>query len=360
MQKSMTMRVLTFLMAMLMVVLVAGCSQDSEPAAQESSTAASSEAADSEESASGGTLESTDLIPVIDGVAEITCGATTTGGWTYMYTSSAAQVVSSNNDDINMTPVITTGGGENILSVIAGEMPMGVASAAYIDNYYNGNESEGIAPNPQLRTIYGSPNSFLSVIVRADSPYQTIEDLQGKKVSICNKGNSGQLLVSELLKVMGREDYYDLQYLTPAESYEALNTQMIDSLWICACDPHSSVTEIFNMPGGARFIEFSDEQIQLFLDSCSYLSEGTRAAGTYNGQEEDYHTVGSPYALVATEDFPEELAYKIAKTLDEKYEEWTGVFAGVKGATAQNTIDTAIAPLHPGTERYFREKGYIE
>ena len=351
------------------MIMVAGCAGTSgtpkeESKAAEVQTSGKEETEKTEgteaESKSEGAFEGNDLIPVVDGVAEITCGATTTGGWTYMYTSSAAQDVSSNNDNINITPAITTGGGENLISVATGEMPMGVASAAYIYNYYNGNESEGIAPNPQLRTLYGSPNSFLSVIVRADSSYQTIEDLQGARVSICNKGNSGQLLISELLTVMGREDYYDLQYLTPSESYEALNTSTIDSLWICACDPHSSVTEIFNMPGGARFIEFSDEQKKLFLESCSYLSDVTRPAGTYKGQDVDYNTVGSPYALVVTEDFPEELAYQIAKTLDEKYDEWTGVFAGVKGATAQNTIDTAIAPLHPGTERYFKEKGYIQ
>lgn len=358
-------KLLACMLVVTMVGGLAGCSSgQKENEVKETQKTVETEAKQEETAAenaqAGGTFEGNDLIPVVDGVAEITCGATTTGGWTYMYSSSAAQVVSSNNDNINITPAITTGGGENLISVAAGEMPMGVASAAYIYNYYNGNESEGIEANPHLRTLYGSPNSFLSVIVRADSDYQTIEDLKGARVSICNKGNSGQLLISELLKAMGREDYYDLQYLTPAESYEALNTSTIDALWICACDPHSSVTEIFNMPGGARFIEFSDDQKKLFLDSCSYLSEVTRPGGTYKGQENDYHTVGSPYALVVTEDFPEELAYQIAKTLDEKYDEWIGVFAGVKGATAQNTIDTAIAPLHPGTERYFREKGYIK
>ena len=298
-------------------------------------------------------------IPVVNGVAEIMMGATTTGGWTYMYVSSAAKLLSDKDPNINVTPQITTGGGENLVRVAAGELPVGVASAAYIDKYYHG--SGEIKPCPQLRTLYGSPNSTLSVIVAAGSPYKTIEDLKGKKVSICNKGNSGQLLVADLLKAMGRDNgYYNLQYLTPSESMDALKTGNINSLWICACDPHVAVTEIFAMRGGARFIEFSQEQKELFLKTDSYLSPAVRPAGTYIGQTEDYHSIGSPYALVVTEDFPEEVAYEIAKTLDENYNEWTTIFAGVKGATARNTIDTQIAPLHPGTERYFREKGYIK
>lgn len=305
-------------------------------------------------------FEGNELIPVVDGVAEIMMGATTTGGWTYLYTSSAAKVISDHLSNVNVTPQITTGGGENLIRVATGEMSVGVAAAAYISTYYNGDPAEGIDPNPHLRTLYGSPNSFLSVIVRKDSPYQTIEDLKGKKISICNLGNSGQLLIEQLLKKMGRwEGYYDLQFISPSESAAALIEGTIESLWICACDPHASVTQIMNMPGGARFIEFSDEQKQLFLGTCSYLKPGTRAAGTYTGQDYDYNTVGSPYALICTEDFPEELAYEMAKALDQNYDEWLTVFAGVKGATAQNTIDTAIAPLHPGTERYFREIGLI-
>lgn len=300
-------------------------------------------------------------IPVINGIAQMMMGATTTGGWTYMYVSSAAKVISDHCPNLSVTPQITTGGGENLVRVAGGEMPVGVASAAYISKYYNGSPEEKINACPNLRTLYGSPNSILSVIVRADSPYKTIEDLKGKKISICNRGNSGELLIYELLKLMGRDKgYYDLQYLSPAESADALKTKNIEALWICACDPHSSVTQIFTMPGGARFIEFSKDQIKLFLDNFDYLKPATRPAGTYSGQKSEYHSVGSPYALVVTKDFPEDLAYQMVKALDKNYDEWIKIFAGVKGATAQNTVETAIAPLHPGAVRYFKEIGLIK
>ncbi|GEM_PF-1168743 len=342
-------------------ILFAGCDSSAPASSQLPSDTSSTSAAAPSGTAAEPAFQGSDNIPVVDGVAEMMMGATTTGGWTYMYVSSAAKVISDHCENINVTPQITTGGGENLVRVAAGELPVGVASAAYIDKYLNGSPEEKIEACPQLRTLYGSPNSTLSVIVPAGSSYQTIEDLKGKKVSICNKGNSGQLLIADLLKAMGRDDgYYDLQYLTPAESMDALKTGNIESLWICACDPHSSVTEIFTMPGGARFIEFSDEQKKLFLDTCSYLSPAVRPAGTYTGQTEEYHSVGSPYALIVTEDFPEELAYQMAKALNENYDEWVTTFAGVKGATAQNTIDTAIAPLHPGTERYFKEIGLLK
>ena len=347
---------LSLSMFILMAAVLTGCGPKNQTASDKDAPGAKTSVESSVSQFSG-----TKIIPVVDGVAEMMMGATTTGGWTYMYVSSAAKVINDYCKDIHVTPQITTGGGENLIRVASGEMPIGVAAAAYISKYLKGSPEEKIAPCPQLRTLYGSPNSTLSVVVRADSPYKTIEDLKGKKISICNKGNSGQLLISELLKAMKRDNgYYDLQYLTPSESADALKTKNIEALWICACDPHSSLTQIFTMPGGARFIEFSDEQKKLFLDTCDYLKPALRAAGTYSGQSAEYESVGSPYALIVTDDFPEELAYQMAKALDQHYNDWTATFAGVKGATAKNTVDTAIAPLHPGTERYFREIGLIK
>ena len=353
-------KTLALILALCMIFALCACGQSAQTAAP-AAEAPAAEAPAAEAPAETG-FTGSDLIPVVDGVAEIMCGATTTGGWTYLYTSSACKVVSDNCDDINMTAQITTGGGENLVSVASGVMPCGVAAAAYIYTYLNGDPAQNIAPNPQLKTLYGSPSSTLCVIVPKDSPAQTIEDLKGKRVSICNKGNSGELLCEELLQAMGRWDnnYYDLQYLSPSESAEAMKNGEIDALWICCCAPHTSVTEIFNMLGGARLIEFSEDQMKLFKETCTYLADSTLPAGTYNGQDYDYHSVGSPYALIVDDSFPEELAYEIAKTLNENYDEWQEVFAGVKGATAQATIDNAIAPLHPGTERYFKEIGLLK
>ena len=70
--------------------------------------------------------------------------------------------------------------------------------------------------------------------------------------------------------------------------------------------------------------------------------------------------MGSPYVLVVTEDFPEDLAYQIAKVLDGNYDEWVNIAANVKGSTLEATVKNAYAPLHPGVVKYAKEKGLLK
>jgi TRAP transporter TAXI family solute receptor len=309
-------------------------------------------------------LVSTKNINVVDGVAEFVCGTATTGGYAYLYGSSACKVVNDHTPFVNITAAITTGGAENIDRILTGEMAMGSVGTPVIYEYYNGNPGEGIEAHSNLRTVYGSaPNPF-NFLVRGDSPYKTIEDLKGKKVSIHTPGGSSALLAERILDILGYgidTEYYNIQYLSPQETCDAMKAGTIDALFQSAAAPHASVSDFFlTAPGGGRFIELSPTQKQKILDATKYMNDALTPAGTYEGQKEDYHTIGSYYAFVVLDDFPDEIAYAFAKALHENYEEWISVFSGVRGATAQITIDTQAAPLHPGTERYFKEIGLLK
>jgi TRAP-type uncharacterized transport system substrate-binding protein len=64
--------------------------------------------------------------------------------------------------------------------------------------------------------------------------------------------------------------------------------------------------------------------------------------------------------MVCRADFPEEAAYQIAKALTEHHKDLLAVMVAAKASTPENTIKQSILPLHPGAEKYFREKGYLK
>lgn len=296
-----------------------------------------------------------------DDKEELMLGTATTGGFTYIWGAAAAQIINKYVPAVNITAQITTGGNENIIRIIAGEMPMGVAGSNIVQEFYDGLPGTKITPHKNLRTLWVSKSTVFSAIVHADSSYKSINDLKGKKVSIGNKGGSAYESISAFLKVLGKDgDYYKLQFLTMNESLDAMRTHNIDAFFTNTSDPHTAMTEVFNMPGGARFLDFEPEVIDALLKEIPYLRPAIRPAGTYKGQDKDLKSVGSPYVLVVTEDFPEDLAYNIAKVLDEHYDEWVGIAANVKGSTLEATVRNAYAPLHPGVAKYAREKGLLK
>lgn len=298
-----------------------------------------------------------------DNKKELMMGTATTGGFTYLWGAAAAQIANKYIPSINVTAQITTGGSENVVRIVNGEMPMGIAGSNVVQKFYDG-DSAKIKPCKDLRTLWCSKPTIFSVIVRKDSPYRTLEDLKGKKVSIGNKGGSACDSILTFLDALGKGGkYYKLQYLTMNESLNAMRTKTIEAFFTNTADPHTAITEVFEMPGGARFLELPENVISTLLQKVPYLKPTKRPAGTYRGQEEDIVSVGSPYVLVTTKNLPDEIAYEMAKVFDEKYDEWVGIAANVKGSTLESTVKNTYVPLHPGVKKYaeeiLKEKGSL-
>ncbi len=294
------------------------------------------------------------------GKEEVMMGTATTGGFTYLWGAACAEIINKYVDGVNVTAQITTGGSENMVRIVNNEMPMGIAGSNVVAQFYDGDTDEGITENKNLRTLWVSKATTFSVIVAKNSSYETLEDLKGKKVSIGNQGGSAAESIYGCLKVFGMaDDYFDLQYLTMNESKDAMVTGTIDGFITNTSDPHTAMTELF-MTGNFRFLDIPQDKIDQITANIPYMSPSVRPAGTYEGQEKDVISWGSPYALVVREDFPEETAYQIAKALDEHYEEWVSIASNVEGSTLEAVVNAAYAPLHPGVERYAKEKGLIQ
>lgn len=336
---------IAILLALALVGTMTGCSSQQPAAPQQPQPG---EAAGTETKASSGSKE------------EIMMGTATTGGFTYLWGAACAEILNKYVDGVNVTAQITTGGSENLVRIVTNEIPMGIAGSNVIAQFYDGDADEGIGENKNLRTVWVSKPTTFSVIVPAGSSYQTLEDLKGKKVSIGNQGGSAAESIYACLEVFGMaDDYFNLQYLTMTESKDAMITGTIDAFITNTSDPHTAMTELF-MTGNFRFLEMPEEKVELITKEIPYMSRSVRPAGTYEKQDKDVIGWGSPYVLVVRDDFPEETAYQIAKSLDEHYDEWVGIASNVEGSTLEAVVNSYYAPLHPGVERYAKEKGMLK
>ncbi len=64
------------------------------------------------------------------------------------------------------------------------------------------------------------------------------------------------------------------------------------------------------------------------------------------------------YAVFGRDDAPDDFAYTVARALDEQQDLWMwapiSLYYNPSRAWRANGL-----PLHPGAERYYREKGYL-
>jgi TRAP transporter TAXI family solute receptor len=87
---------------------------------------------------------------------------------------------------------------------------------------------------------------------------------------------------------------------------------------------------------------------------------GIIPAGTYDGQDADVPTVTVTNILVTRADISDEEAYQMTKQLFENLPELVAAHKAAKGIKLENAVKGLPIPLHPGAEKYYREKGLLK
>ena len=89
-----------------------------------------------------------------------------------------------------------------------------------------------------------------------------------------------------------------------------------------------------------------------------YLA-ATIPAGTYQGQDADVATAAVGNFLITHEGVSDETAYQMTKQLFENLPDMVAAHAAAKAIDLKKALDGMPVPLHPGAERYYKEKGMM-
>ncbi|MEQ7918461.1 TAXI family TRAP transporter solute-binding subunit [Xanthomonas sp. WHRI 1810A] len=82
-------------------------------------------------------------------------------------------------------------------------------------------------------------------------------------------------------------------------------------------------------------------------------------ANTYDGQPEAVPTVAIINILVTREDVPDEVAYQMTRLMFENLNRLGNSHSAAKDIKLESAAKNLPIPLHPGAERYYKEKGVL-
>lgn len=285
-------------------------------------------------------------------------GTAGSGGETYIWGGGAAKVVSQFAKDVQLTAQLTAGSGENLIRIKAGTLKIGLSSNEWNWELFNG---KGGLPKYEHRAIFAQYKGDWHWGCRKTFPGNTIYDFKGKKFSFGPKGGGSYGMIKYALDALGLTfTDFDAKYLSVAESVNALKDGAIEGYFTGIGTPSSSFMDLATMPSGLKLISLSPEDIKKCNEKYNFLSETVIPANTYRGVNYETRGVGRWHFMVCRADFPVEAAYQIAKALTEHHKDLVAVMVAAKVSTPENTVKQNIIPLHPGAEKYFREKGYLK
>ena len=288
----------------------------------------------------------------------VSLATATPGGGFPLYGGAVADVINAEDPTLDVQPKNTKGSTENVPLLEAGSADIGLVQGEVAHESLAG---IGRAPaNVKiLAAMYSTPGMF---VVRADSPYRSIEELRGKPVAFGAQGSGLVILARYVLDGLGldRDRDFTAVFLERAGDGPAMVLDgRVAALWGGGIG-WPGFTTMANAPGGARFIVPDAAGIARILAKHTFLRPLSVPAGSYPGQSAAIASVGSWSFIMARPTLPDDTAYRLARALHRGEAPLAAKLAQAAETTAANTASAARAELlHPGVARYLREIGAL-
>ena len=290
----------------------------------------------------------------------ISLGTATPGGGFPLYGDAFAEVMNAADPTLEIIPRNTKGSNENIPLLETDQLDLGLVTG---EPSYEAFLGVG-RPATRLKILtamYSSPGMF---VVRADSPYKTIHDLVGQPVAFGAKGSGLPILSRYMLDGLGLKQDEDFKsiYLDRAGDGPAMvQDGRAAALWGAGMG-WPGFSAMAASPGGARFIAPDASEIARIRAKHSFLKPLTVPANSYPNQTAPIDSMGSWSFILVRQSLPDDVAYRLARTLHGIEAAFCQKLAQACETTAVNTVAAAPKPelIHPGVLKYFREIGVVK
>ena len=289
---------------------------------------------------------------------KVKIGGGPTGGTFNTFTNAMAIYVPKVDPDIKASAVGSGGSVENVKRANSGESTFGLCYAVDSALAMQGKLPKDSNKYDNIRSmgfLYGAP---AQLVVRADSPFKSAKDLEGKRVAVGNAGSGAAASAERFFRHLGVWDKFHPQFLGYSAAASAFQDGKIDAFWVLVGYPNRSIIEA-SVQVKIRLIDVGkDAEASGFYKAYAY-SPATIPAGTYGKDMPACQSFQDSCILTTNSKQPEDLVYRVMKALwsKEGMEAMTAAKKTFKTMTIENNFKGASVPLHKGAYKFWVEKG---
>ncbi|MDZ7602831.1 MAG: TAXI family TRAP transporter solute-binding subunit [Hoeflea sp.] len=244
----------------------------------------------------------------------------------------------------------------NLLQQGKGELALALGDSVKLA--WEGDADAGFsAPLDKLRGIAAIYPNYIQIVASKESGITDLAGLKGKSLSV-GAAKSGTELNARAIFAAAGMSYDDLsktEYLPFAESVELMKNRQLDATLQSAGLGVASIKDL-STSVDIQMVAVPEDVVAAL--GAPYIA-ATIPAGTYNGQDADVQTVAVVNFLVTHSEVSDDLAYEMTKQLFENLTELEASHNAAKQIKLENALSGMPVPLHPGAERFYKEKGMM-
>jgi TRAP transporter TAXI family solute receptor len=222
---------------------------------------------------------------------------------------------------------------------------------------------EGRAPYPKKTTkvcqVANLYPQYFQVVALSDAKVNSFADLKGKTVVTQPKGNTAELLTDQVLKINGMT-YQSLGKVSFQASYTDAVDMMKDGhvqvFTLGTTAPASAIMDLASARD-VQMVPVDDKTMAELKKQNAGYNRLVIKAGTYPKQDKDVPAIGYTTHIVAACDLPEDVVYKMTKTMATHVGDMAAVVKPITGLTPKDMAVDIGVPFHKGAEKYYKEVG---
>ena len=247
---------------------------------------------------------------------------------------------------------------ENLNLIQSGKGEIAFVLGDSVKYGWEGNAEAGFQSKLEnLRGIAGIYPNYVHIVASKSSNIKSIADLKGKRVSVGAPKSGTELQARAILKASGMsyDDLGKVEYLPFGQSVELIKNRQIDATVQSAGLGVASIKDLANSVE-VVIVEIPESIIEKL--GAPYVS-ATIPANTYEGVGQDTKTAGIVNFLITSQKVSDKIAYDMTKNLFENLPALVATHSAAKNININKALTGMPVPLHPGAEKYYKEKGIV-
>lgn len=210
---------------------------------------------------------------------------------------------------------------------------------------------------PNIRGVAALYPEACHIHARKDAKIASVRDLKGKKVAVGPLGSGTEQNAIQILEAYGLkfEDLSKVERLSAAESADYLKDGRIDAAFYTVGVGASAIVDPALMIE-TLIVPIDGAEADALVKKYPFYAKDRIPAGIYKGIG-DVPTVAVLAILVAKAEMEEDMVYRITKAMWENIGRIESAHAKGKEVKLEKALIGMPIPLHPGADKFYKEKG---
>lgn len=294
----------------------------------------------------------------------VTIGSGSTTGVYFPVATGIAKLINDAGVGIRANARSTGGSVFNINAIASGELQMGLSQNDIAYYAYNGSSIPAFEGKPvkSIRSIAVLYPEVVHIVARAEAKIDSVADLKGKRVVVGDVGSGTEQNARQILEAynLSFSDLGQTIRVGASQGISLLQDGRADAMFYTVGLGASAIQQLA-LTTRINLVTVEPAKLKALAQKYPFYTSFNIPSGVYRGVDVTTPTVAVLSMLLASDQLSADTVYKVMKATFDNLTEFKKIHPNLERYfDPKRAVRNLPVPLHPGAERYWKEKGLIK